>query len=91
MAKWMIKSVVCTRLGASGQFAVVQLQNDLYAITIDGQVLEVFTWHAGQLSECVQFMMHMASRSMPPTTTPSPTPPPPPRVVPFTPGPSAAA
>jgi hypothetical protein len=85
MAKCTIKSVICTRLGVAGQFAVVQLDNDLYAITIDGQVLEVFTWHAGQLSECVQFMMHLASRPMPPT------PPKEPRRVPLAPGPSAAA
>ena len=66
MAKWTIKSVICTRAGPAGQFAVVHLENDLYAITIDGHCLEVFTWHAGQLSECIDFMMHMASRSMGP-------------------------
>jgi hypothetical protein len=85
MAKSTIKSVICTRLGPAGQFAVVQLANDLYAITIDGHVLEVFTWHAGQLSECVQFMMHMASRSTPRTTTTTS------RVAPFAADPSAAA
>ena len=85
MADWTIKGVICTRMSAAGQFAVVQLVNDLYAITIDGRCLEVFTWHAGQLSECVEFMMRLASRSV--TSAPST----PVREKPVPDGPSAAA
>lgn len=94
MAEWTIKSVVCTRTGPVGQFAVVQLTNELYAMTIDGHCLEVFTWHAGQLSECVNFMVQMSSRSMPPQQQQQSPPQPPPasrRGVSVPDGPSAAA
>jgi hypothetical protein len=91
MAKWTIKSVICTRGGAAGQFAVVHLENDLYAITIDGHCLEVFTWHAGQLQECIDFMMHMASRSMGPASQPQSIQRPPAQPMSMPEGPSAAA
>ena len=58
------QSVICTRAGVAGEFAVVQLANDQFAVAINGQCLEVFTWHTGQFTECMDFMMRLSTCSM---------------------------
>jgi hypothetical protein len=60
MGNWQIIQTVREFVSGEGQYAVVKFANETYGITLNGQPLTPFFWHAGQLEDCIQMTSRLA-------------------------------
>ena len=60
MRDWTITEKVREFNGGDGQYAVVKYANETYGITLNGEPLRPFFWHAGQLEDCIFMTSRLA-------------------------------
>jgi len=60
MGNWQIIQTVQEFVSGDGQYAVVKFNNETYGITLNGEPLTPFFWHAGQLDDCVRMASRLA-------------------------------
>lgn len=63
MRDWTVIQTVQEFQSGEGQYAVVRYADDTYGITVNGEPLRPFVWHAGQLEDCIFMTSRLAQAS----------------------------